>query len=293
MFPSLSAMAKELRGHFLDIYWILVIPVTLIVILLELFKEGSLAPGKILKRLFIATLLLLSFDTVSSTIWNLGEQMSLKIEGINKLDDLAVLLGNNIKNIDIGWFGLRNSFVYILGMASYFFAYIGVFTVQAVIQFAWVILTVCSPLMIMAFISEKTAAVTGSLYRGIVQVCLWKVMGAILGVILLEFAKTPNYNEENLLTVVIINLCIASSLLLIPFTVKSLLGDGLVQVSSMTAALPGLILSGGLKRKALNMGKKGMGMAMARFKSPKSSKRARKRGPKSQRIKRKNDEENS
>ena len=247
-----------LKEHFLDVYWILIVPMTLIVLVLEFFKEAPPAPEKVLKRFFIATLLLLSFDTVSQSVWNLGEYLSRKIGGISTLDDLASLLGNHIQNIDIGWFGIRKSFIYILGMSSYFFAYIGVFTAKAVTQFAWAILTVCSPLMIMAYISDKTAMVTGSLYRGMINVSLWKIMGAILGVLLLEFAKTPSYNEENLLTVIIINLCIASSLLMVPFTVKSLLGDGLTNVSSMAAALPGVILTGALKRKTLRLGKTGM-----------------------------------
>ena len=256
MFSSFQTMAKELHGQFLAIYWALIAPMVLIVILLEFFKGETPAPDKILRRVFISTLLILSFDYVQKTILYLTDQLTLRIEDISKLSELTSLLKAHIQNMDIGLFAIRKSLIYILGFFSYLFAYIGVFTAQAVIQFSWAILYICSPLMIMAYISEKTASVTGGLYKGMIHVCLWKILAAILGVLLLEFAKTPSYNEENLLTVVIINLCIASSLLLVPFTVKSLVGDGLTSSASVMAALPGVIASKHIRKTAFRTGNK-------------------------------------
>ncbi|MCY4524707.1 MAG: hypothetical protein OXB84_08215, partial [Halobacteriovoraceae bacterium] len=96
-----------------------------------------------------------------------------------------------------------------------------------------------------------------------------------LGTLLLEFAKTPSYNEENLLTVIIINLCIASSLMLIPFTVKSLLGDGLTSSASVMAALPAVIASNHLKKTALKTGNqiKSQGIDSIQNKLKKSNKK--------------------
>ena len=90
MYSSFTLTAKELRGHFLDIYWVLIIPVTLIVIMLELFKEANPAPEKILRRFFIATLLLITFDYTSEIIIYLGEQLTAKIERVGRLVELHI-----------------------------------------------------------------------------------------------------------------------------------------------------------------------------------------------------------
>ena len=175
-----------------------------------------------------------------------------------------------IEGIDVVWFSIRKSLIYIFAFTTYLLAYIGVFAVQAVSQFAWAVLYICSPLMIMAYISEKTVSVTSSLYRGIIHISLWKVMAAILGVLLLDFAKSPGYNDQDFLTVIIINLCIAISLLLVPFTVKSLLNNGLVDSASVMAVAPGLLakkyltkkfgkLGGKIKDKGLNSIKNNFG----------------------------------
>ena len=248
MFLSFQVMTEQLHGKFLSIYWTILPSVVVIVILLELFKGEIPAPDKILRRVFISVLLILSFDHVQKSILYFTDRLALKIQGFSKLNELTALIEMPIKSMDIEWFAIRKSLIYLLGYFSYLYAYIGVFSSQAVIQFAWAILVICSPLMIMAYISERTASVTSNLYRGLIHVGLWKVLAAILGVLLLEFAKTPSYNQENLLTVIIINLCIASSLLLVPFTLNSLLGDGLIGSASVMAALPGILVTKFLKR---------------------------------------------
>ena len=255
MFTSFATLAREVRGHFIDMYWMLIIPLSLIVFLLEFFKEENPAPGKILRRIFISVILLLSFDFCSGTIISITGSIAKKIDGISKLGVLADILGDSIQKIDLDWFSIRKSLIYLIGLLSYLIAYVGVFAVQAVIQFSWTLLYICSPFMILAFISPKSAGVTGSLYRGMINISLWNIMASILGVLLLEFAKSADYNQENFLTVIIVNLCIAFSLLLIPFTVKSLMGDGFSSAASGMAAAPGLVVAGEFKRRTMGLAK--------------------------------------
>ena len=248
MFDSFAMVAQEVRKNFVHIYWILIVPVSLIVFLLEFFKEESPAPGKILRRIFISIILLFSFDYCSGTIIAMTGGIAKKIDGISKLGELADILSSSIQKIDAGWFSIRKSIIYIIGILSYMIAYVGVFAVQAVIQFSWTLLYICSPFMILAYISPKTSMATGSLYRGLINISLWNIMASILGVLLLEFAKSSHTSQEDFLTIIIVNLCIAFSLLLIPFTVKSLVGDGFSNIASGMAAAPGLAVAGGLKK---------------------------------------------
>ena len=240
MYSSFAVVAKELQREFLGVYWTLVIPITLIVIMLELLKEKP-APEKIIRRFFIATLLLITFDYTDQMITYLGSQLTDKIERIGRLTQLGSLLEKRIEGIDVVWFGIKKSLIFVLAFSTYLLAYIGVFTAQAVVQFAWAVLYICSPFMIMAYISEKAAFVTSSLYQGLIHISLWKIMTAILSVLLLNFAQSPAYNDQDVLTVIIVNLCIAVSLLLVPFTVKSLLNNGLIDSASVMAVVPGLL----------------------------------------------------
>ena len=259
MFDSFAVLARELRGHFITLYWVLIVPMALIVFLLEFFKEDNPAPGKILKRVFISVLLLLSFDFCSGVINSLATGIADKIDGIRKLKELAHILSKSIQEIDLDWFSLRKSLIYLIGLLSYLVAYVGVFTAKAVIHFSWTLLYVCSPFMILAFISSKTAGVTKSLYRGLIDVSLWNIMASILGVLLLEFAKAAPYSDENFLVIIIVNLCIATSLLLIPYTVKSLTKGTLTDSASVMAAIPGLVVTGEFKKRSIGLLKSTVG----------------------------------
>ena len=250
MFTAFETLALNLKNEFANLYWILLVPVTLIVLILEFLKEGPPMPGRVIKRMIFSVILLISFDLCAWVIVSIGDGISKKIDGMNKLSELASILGKSIKEIDMDWFSIRTSLIRLLGLLSYMLAFVGVFTAEAVIQFAWAILYSCSPFMILAFVSEKTASVTGNLYKGMVHVSLWNVMASILGVLLLEFVKTGSYGQENLLTVIIINLCIAVSLLMVPYTVKSLVNDGMIGASALSAAVPGLAISKEFTKRA-------------------------------------------
>lgn len=70
-------------------------------------------------------------------------------------------------------------------------------------------------------------------------------MWSILGVMLLKLAtERTSVQSDNLITTAIINLCIAVSILVVPFVTKSLLSDGLSSFASGIAAAPGLIALG-------------------------------------------------
>lgn len=255
MFDFLPEVARELRAHLIDLYWILIVPVFIISIISEFFNlpDGSPNPSKVLRRVLISVFLLLTFDYTMNAIALLGDGIAERIDGIKPLWSTLQEIGQKFSSdSNHGWFQVRSTIVYIMGLLSYFVAYLGVFTANALIHFVWAILFIVSPLMILAFVSEKTADITSSLYKGLINVVLWKIVAAILGVLMLKLITSNQVGEDwaTSFSFIAINLCVGFSLLFVPLTTKSLLSDGLSTVASGLAAAPAYAALGATKLAA-------------------------------------------
>lgn len=156
-------------------------------------------------------------------------------------------LGPNYSGHD-SWFNLRETVVYIFGLASYIIAYVGFFVATALTHFVWTILYVCSPLMILMYVSKNTAYVTFSLYKGVIQVVIWKILWSILGILLLKLATQPEVTGlEDYFMAIVMNLCIGVSMLFIPMATKSLISDGMSSMATTLAAAPTMAAAGAVK----------------------------------------------
>lgn len=255
MFDFLPEIARELRAHLLDLYWILIVPVFLFSIISEFFNlpDGSPNPSKVLRRVLISVFLILSFDDTINLIALLGDGVAERIDGIKPLWSTLLEIGQKFSSdSNHGWFQIRSTIVYIMGLLSYFIAYLGVFTANALIHFVWSILFIVSPLMILAFVSEKTAYITTSLYKGLINVILWKIVASILGVLMLKLITSNQVGEDwaTSFSFIAINLCVGLSLLFVPLTTKSLLGDGLSSAATGLAVGPAYAALGASKLAA-------------------------------------------
>jgi hypothetical protein len=103
--------------------------------------------------------------------------------------------------------------------------------------------------MILAYVNESSAYVTASLYKGLINVVLWKIVAAILGVLMLKLITSNQVGEDwaTSFSFIAINLCVGLSLLFVPFTTKSLIGDGLNSAASGLAAAPAYAAFGAAK----------------------------------------------
>ncbi|MBL7542457.1 MAG: hypothetical protein JNL11_01505 [Bdellovibrionaceae bacterium] len=267
MFDFLPEVARDLRGHILDLYWVLIVPVFVISIISEFMNlpDGSPNPSKVLKRVLVSVFLLLTFDYTINTIALLGDGVAEKIDGIKPLWSTLEEIGQKFSSDSSGgWFQVRSTIVYIMGLLSYFIAYLGVFVANALIHFVWAILFIASPLMILAFVNEKSAYITASLYKGLINVVLWKIVAAILGVLMLKLITSNQAGEDwaTSFSFIAVNLCVGLSLLFVPMTTKSLLGDGLNSMASGLAAAPAYAAFGASKLAAKAALSKGTGAAI-------------------------------
>lgn len=258
MFEFLPEVCREIHSQVLQIYWIMIIPFSVLLIILEFFKmpEGNPNAGDIIRRAVISMILIYSFSTVMDTIAMVGDGITEKINGVKSLWELMGELGKNYEDNSVSWLKFREAVIFILSLVSYIVAYLGVFVANVLIHFVWAVLYVCSPLMILMYISRTTSFVTSNLYKGLINVMVWKVLWSILAIMLLKLATSPQVGGwDNFLTSILINLCIGVSMLFIPFATKSLINDGMSGAASALAAVPTAATGAFIKSMAVKNGK--------------------------------------
>ncbi len=247
MIEWLPEVCSQLHGEMVTVYWMMILPLIVFLVILELFKTSSQRPdaGKILVRTLISILLLISFKETINLIAFIGDGIADRIDGLAKMSQIIELFGSNFSRDAPALYKIRELFIFLLNFISYFLAYFGIFIVEALIHFCWSVLYVCAPLMILCFIPEQTANISKNLYKGLLTVVSWKILWSILGVLLLKLAaQQTTETSENVITTAVINLCIAVSIMLVPLFSKSLLGDGLSSFTSGIAAVPGIAAMG-------------------------------------------------
>ncbi len=262
MFNQLVGVAKDIRGEILELYWLLLAPLVLLLIILEFFKEqkDSINVFGIFRRAVISILLLFSFEYTINIIGELGSGIVSKIDKNTDVWEVLKSLGPNYKDTSSGMFDLRGHILYTLALFSYLIAYLGFFVTESLVHFVWVVLYAVSPLMILAYVAKATSNVTANLYKGLVKVVIWKVLWTILGALLLKLAMNPQTGEdmEGYLVAMITNLCIGLSMLFIPLATRSLINDGLETAASGLALAPATAAVGAAKLYAKQAAKQGV-----------------------------------
>lgn len=261
MFTFLGGVGADLHAQMVQIYWILLVPLVVFLFTLEVIGDANPNLRDIFRRLIISIFLLLTFNWTINTIAIVGDGITERISGLQTLSDVLKNLGPNYSGKD-SWFNVRETILYVFSIASYLIAYLGFFVATALTHFVWTILYAASPLMILMYVSRHTAHVTMSLYRGIVQVVIWKILWSILGVLLLKLAMQPKITGiEDYIMSIMVNLCIGFSMLFIPIATRSLVSDGMSSVAKSLAVLPAFAAGGAVRATAAKYGGKVMSAA--------------------------------
>lgn len=255
-------MCREVRGNLVGIYWILIVPLTVLLIILEFFRlpENGSGAGSIIKRAIVSMILMLTFDDVVNLVAVVSDGVTDKIEGSTKLMDVLSTLKTKYSEYQGSVFDLKETIIFVINLLAYLAAYLGVFVSNALIYFVTGILYCVSPLMILLYCSDRTAFICGNLYKGLLSVMSWKILWSILGVMLLKLATHSGVGDwSNVFTSITINLCIGISMLFIPFFAKSLMTDGLVSMAAGLAAAPAMAGLGAVKGLLAKTAKSGLG----------------------------------
>lgn len=249
-FDGLFGVAKDLHGDLVTIYWALLIPLVVTLITLEFLKskDQPINAGDILRRVVVSMLLLYSFDYVINSVAFLGDSIVGHIDKQNDAMQFIESLRPQDGDSTTDWWSVRQTFIWLLGVVCYMVAYLGFFLAEALTYFVWTILYVVSPLMILAYVSERTQNVTYALYKGLFKVVIWRILWVILAELLIKLSVTPQGTglQEYMISA-ILNVCVGLSMLFIPFFTKSLLGDGLQSAATGMIVAPAAATAGAVK----------------------------------------------
>ncbi len=245
MYDWLPEVCREIRGNLLEIYWLSIVPLTLLLIILEFFKLPEREPNAlgVIKRAAISIILLMSFDEVIHTIAAIGDGIVLSISPKPHINQVLDEVWKFVQSVELSWLKYKETIIWVFSLMSFIFAYLGAFIADALVHFCWAILYILSPLMILAYIPQSTAKIAIGLYRSLCTVMTWKVMWAVLGVILLKFTTNVPITEAdnyNAVLLIVINVFIGLSMLFVPIATKAFLSGDFAAYSGALAIAPAI-----------------------------------------------------
>lgn len=257
MYDWLPEVCNDLRQNLVNIYWLAIAPLVTFLIILQFFNVFEKAPNaaKVINRALISIIMLVSFEEVLHLITYVGDGIVHSISPRSHINDILDEAWTFVTGMEISWLKYKETIIWIFGLISFIFAYFGAFIADALVHFVWAILYVLSPLMILAYIPERTAKICTGLYQSLCTVIAWKIMWAVLSVILLKFmthAPIQDGDNYNAVLLIVVNLFIGGSLLLIPFTTKAFIGSDFSGYAAGLAVAPAMagknMIKGGLKK---------------------------------------------
>ena len=225
-----------LRLEMVELYWLLLTPITLITICIEFYKQ-SLNFSEIIRRILLSILLLYSFEYIVETIALLSDGIVNKMGGLGRLKQVLEHLSQSYKDEAPSWIQFKQMVLFIINILCYIITLMSFYAIEIVSQFLYAILYVISPLVFLCMIPSQTQHIPANLYKGITNIAIWRIIWAILGAMLFEFIKSPMIEESNIILVILTNLCIAISMLVVPIFTGYLLTDGGSGVASQMAGI--------------------------------------------------------
>src|SRR3990167_3481016 len=107
-------------------YWVLLVPLVALLLTLEILKDENPNLRDLFRRVILSILLLYTFDWTLDAIATIGDAVTEKINGLEKLSEVLASRGPNYSGHD-SWFNLRETVIYIFSLAAYIVAYLGFF----------------------------------------------------------------------------------------------------------------------------------------------------------------------
>jgi hypothetical protein len=194
-----------------------------------------------IKRAVIATLLIVGFQEISDTIMDLANGLADKISDLNGIDSFIKMAGQKASTYTMSAtsliLGFNDLVIGLLSFVSYIILFFARYVTVAIYHFMWATLTILSPILILFTLFKGTLSIPMNLFRSLVEVASYKIIWAVLSVMLTSLAFGNEYAADgNYLTVIILNFIIALAMLGTPMVVKSLIGNGLAGMSESLGA---------------------------------------------------------
>ncbi len=253
-FTALAPVAKSLYFQLKEVYFIL-LPLFFITSIIITYFQSSFDFIDRVKRAFVATILLISFPEITNSILIITNTLADKIDDLSGIENIMKLAGDKINSYQSPSFKSLLVFgdllIAALGYLSYLILYCARFIMVAIYHFSWSFLTILSPIILLFHIFSSK--MTLNLFKSMIEIASWKIVWAILSVMLkaLSWGKTTEI-EGNYLTLIVMNFVISLCMIATPLVVRSIVGVGFTAfTSSLTPIVAMTMVS--TKTKALKL----------------------------------------
>lgn len=264
----LATEAKTLHMVFSNMFFSLVTTFLVIGVVLEFFKiplGNTPQFPQMVARVFIASMLLVAIPEIMNALATVTDAIAKEIGQFLEFKHVLERLSDKFGEMSWSWVSIKDSVVILISYLSFFAFYISVYLADAFFLYSWMLIYVFSPLLIALYVFPMTANATTMLFKSVIEVCAWKIVWCVMSSLLWSMALSDINNPEhgiNFLTVIILNLMLAFSVILTPKITSSFLGGGISLVASgvgnktfsdtviapATALIKGKLMSDGLKR---------------------------------------------
>ena len=257
MIPNLEVLGtlvRDLYQGLSQLFYIMLPIAILFSIVFGYLKSGDPDYPDVLKRSFVAALLLASFPEVSNIILDIADGIAAKIDNMSGLETFLRMAQEKSQSYSVAknvlLLKFDDLFMAVLSFGSFVLLLLARYITVALYYFYWVLLSICAPLMILCYVFPKTAAITENLYRGLIEVACWKILWAVMSAMLTSLSYGNIYKTDGgYLTLIIMNFVIAIALLFTPVLMRSLIGEGL-QSTAQKIGTTAVLAAVGLPAKA-------------------------------------------
>jgi hypothetical protein len=262
-YEKLVPVARQLYEHTSRMSWQMLLPLFLVSVAIG-YTSALGITGSILirlKRLVLVALLLVSFPTIAEFSQILGVEVARSIDDLTGIDTVLDAASKRADSYSLSLQGLINLgsdlIVGALVLISFVILVVARFFLLAFQHFYWFMLVVLGPFLILGSLFESSAGITKSLFKSMFQISCWPVIWSILSAFLKSLPFASAYSaENNLITIVTLNLIIAIALLFSPFIVSQLCEGVALSVGSS--------LRGGVLKTIAMTNPKGLAMSAAK-----------------------------
>lgn len=228
-YDKLLPIAKQIYDQTSSLSWQMLLPLFLVSVAMGYSSDLGIT-GSILvrlKRLFLVSLLLVSFPMIAEFVQILGVEIAKSIDNMAGIDMVLAAASKRADTYSLDLQGLFNLGAdVILGalvILSFLILVAARFLLIAFQHFYWFLLVAIGPFLILASLFESASGVTKNLFKNMIQVSAWPIIWSILSAFLKVMPFASAYDGlGGFVTIITLNLIIAVALLLSPFIVSQL-----------------------------------------------------------------------
>lgn len=272
-FEPLGSLIRDLHQMFVGVYYMALPVAILIAVVMGYMGSGGTDYVDTVKRVFVATVLLVAFPEISNAILSVCDGLANKIDDMSGLDAVLRMAQEKSESYSIAKHAMLLKFndliIAVLSFLSFLLLYISRYITIAMYYFFWTLLSVVSPIMILFYIFPKTSYLTGNLFKGLIEVASWKIIWALLSAMLTSLTFGNVYQTDgHYVTLIVMNFVISLAMLMTPSIVKSMVGEG-AQAMAGTLGVATMAAMASIPAKAATvMAKsKGFGQQLTQYRS--------------------------